>query len=62
MRTNSIQWKRGAGRMAALVVLAVAAACSGDQVPTGPGGGGGLAVTQRIRGEGAPATFLFGKP
>ncbi|MET0400629.1 MAG: Ig-like domain-containing protein [Longimicrobiaceae bacterium] len=39
MRANSIQWKRRAGRMAALAVLAAAAACSGDAGPTGPGGG-----------------------
>ncbi|HEU0079411.1 MAG TPA: Ig-like domain-containing protein, partial [Longimicrobiaceae bacterium] len=41
MRTNSMQWKRRAGRMAALVVLGLAAACSGDEGPTGPGSGGG---------------------
>jgi hypothetical protein len=35
-----MQWKRRAGRMAALAVLAAAAACSGDAGPTGPGGGG----------------------
>lgn len=40
MRTNSMQWKRGAGgTMAALAVLAVVAACGGDAGPTGPGGG-----------------------
>ena len=39
MRTNRMQWKREAGRAAALLALAVAAACSGDG-PLGPGDGG----------------------
>ncbi len=38
MRTNRMQWKRETGRMAGLLMLVMAAACSGDG-PTGPGGG-----------------------
>lgn len=39
MRTSLMMWKNRAGRMAALASLAAAAACGGDAVPTGPGGG-----------------------
>jgi hypothetical protein len=42
MSSQAMKWKRGAGAVAGLLALLVAAACSGDgEGPLGPGSGGG---------------------
>lgn len=41
MRTKRMEWKRGAGRMAAMVLLTVAAAACGGDGPVAPGPGNG---------------------